>query len=295
MSPQDLKGEQPLLQRSWLGITSILPHDEGHPFPTSQNQWVPHAVTLPTEQDSSCNHHQCLSPHPHQPRWSQRAVLWGPWSPHKATLLGDKLIILGNFNARVSKVGNDWKGVLGSHSVGNLNSNSLLLLSKCAEHRLCITSTIIYQADKYKTTWMHPRSKQWHLIAFVIVKQRDIQDIRITHTTHGAECWTDHRLVRPILKLHIVPTQCKHPKFIRSPFNMARLSHPYHCNRFWEPFDERLKASASHAEDSSENWCQFKKIITETAKTVLGTKKCEHQDWFDENDEFTTQLLHVKN
>ena len=63
----------------------------------------------------------------------------------------------------------------------------------------------------------------WHLIDFVIVKQRDIHNVRMTCAMHSTECWTDHRLVRSILKLHIAPTQCKHPKVIRSPFNMATL------------------------------------------------------------------------
>ena len=44
----------------------------------------------------------------------------------------EKVIILGDFNSGVGKVSDDWKGVLGPHGVGNLNSNSLLLLSKCA-------------------------------------------------------------------------------------------------------------------------------------------------------------------
>ena len=161
--------------------------------------------------------------------------------------------------------------------MGNLNSNHLLLLNICAKHMLCITNTIFHQAEKYKTTWMHRRSKQWHLIDFVIVKQRDIQDVMITHAMHGAECWTDHRLVKSIIKLHIAPSQCKCPKVIRSPFSMSKLRHTYHYNRFGETLDEKLKASEPHAEDSSEKWSQIK-IITETAKAILGPKKHEYQD-----------------
>ena len=73
---------------------------------------------------------------------------------------GDTLLLLGDFNARVGTDYTDWKGVLGPHGMGKMNSNGLLLLSLCAENNLTITNTLFRQADKYKSTWMHPRSKQ---------------------------------------------------------------------------------------------------------------------------------------
>ena len=50
--------------------------------------------------------------------------------------------------------------------------------------------------DKFKTTWLHPGSKQGHLIAFLLARRRDIADVQIVLAMRGAECWTDHRLVR---------------------------------------------------------------------------------------------------
>ncbi|KAJ4926044.1 hypothetical protein JOQ06_008228 [Pogonophryne albipinna] len=80
----------------------------------------------------------------------------------------DKLILLGDFNARVGRNHHLWRGTLGREGVGNTNSNGILLLTKCSEHNLVITNTLFRQKTKFKTSWMHPRSKLWHLIDYVL-------------------------------------------------------------------------------------------------------------------------------
>ena len=59
----------------------------------------------------------------------------------------NKLVIFGDFNVRVGRDYSNWEGVL-----GKINDNGVLLLSKCAEHCLCITNTLFRIADKYRTT-----------------------------------------------------------------------------------------------------------------------------------------------
>ena len=53
-----------------------------------------------------------------------------------------KLILLGDFNARVGTYHQTWEGVIGPEGVGKCKSNGLLHLRKCAEHELLITKTV---------------------------------------------------------------------------------------------------------------------------------------------------------
>ena len=71
----------------------------------------------------------------------------------------DKLLVLGDFNARVGSDHIAWDGIKGKHSIGRCNSNGRLLLQACSQHNLIITNTLFQQAAKRKTTWMHPKAK----------------------------------------------------------------------------------------------------------------------------------------
>ena len=142
-----------------------------------------------------------------------------------ATPRTDKLILLGDFTARVGTDHQTWEGVIGSEGVGKCNSNGLLLLRKCAEHDLLITNTVFKLPNRNKTSWMHPRSKHWHLIDYVIVRRTDRQDVRVTKTMCGADCWTDHRLVVSKLNLRIQPARRPQGKKAPKRLDVSKLNH----------------------------------------------------------------------
>ncbi|KAK2164624.1 hypothetical protein LSH36_61g09069 [Paralvinella palmiformis] len=85
---------------------------------------------------------------------------------------------------------------MGKHGIGKCNSNGELLLVLCSEYELIVTNTMFKQKDERKTNWMHTRSRHWHMIEFIITRRRDKMDIHSTRAMRGANCWTDHKMLR---------------------------------------------------------------------------------------------------
>ena len=108
----------------------------------------------------------------------------------------DKLLLLGDFNARVGKDFTTYEGVIGKHGKGNKISNGDLLLNFCTQKELCITNTFFCQPDKNYFTWKHPRSKHWHLLDYVIIRRTSLSEVMCTKAMRGAECSTDHYMVK---------------------------------------------------------------------------------------------------
>nr|VZI07880.1 unnamed protein product [Spirometra erinaceieuropaei] len=218
----------------------------------------------------------------------------------------NKLIVLGDFNARVGTYHTAWRGVLDPHGLRGSNDNGLLLLRTCAEHRLTLTNTFFCLPVREKATWRHPRSRQWHLLDYLLVRRRDQRDVLVTKAIAGADGWTDHRLVISKMRIRLQPRRRPQGKRPPGKLNVALLSLPAHRLHFSNELAQRLDnlpiaAAADDAASAAENtsvenrWCQLRDTVQSTALAVLGRAPRQHRDWFDDNDAAIRNLLAVKN
>ena len=206
----------------------------------------------------------------------------------------DKLIILGDFNARVGTDHHTWQNIIGKNGVGKCNSNGLLLLRTCASHDLLITNTVFRQANRFKTTWMHPRSKHWHLIDYIIVRQADRQDVKVTRVIPLAECWTDHRLVISKLTFTIKAKRRPQGKKLPKRINVSKLNVPANADQLASKMTDKLTTLEFGRTNPDDEWSSFRDTVHSIAYETLGSTVKRHQDWFDENDDQIQDLLATK-
>ncbi|KAL8583564.1 hypothetical protein ACOMHN_028335 [Nucella lapillus] len=92
-----------------------------------------------------------------------------------------------------------------------------------------------------KTTWIHARSRHWHLIDYVIIRAKDRQDVQITKAVCGADCWTDHRLIVSKLKFSIQQKRRPQGQKVAKKLNITKLKCPHTVQKLQLNLDNKLE------------------------------------------------------
>ena len=170
-----------------------------------------------------------------------------------------------------------WNGVV------CITSNGLRLLTLCDEKNLTISNTIFRMRSWLKTSLMHPRSKHWQLIDFVIARRADLRGVKKTAAIRSAEGLTDHRFIASnmVWKVHPRPRKVGVTK---RKLNWEAL---YSAERREQI---QFKVNSALRSNSEGKLCvldsvlkHFVTIVRELAVDTIGFKTKHHRDWFDGN------------
>ena len=120
-------------------------------------------------------------------------------------------------------------------------------------------------------------------------------DVKVTRAMRGAECWTDHRLIRSKLNLVVKPKVNKMKANPPRKFDVKRLAaNPEIQAVLIQGLDQTLPASGESFPDAELHWMALRDGLLRTAEGTIGFKKRHHQDWFDENNVEISELLFKK-
>ena len=182
----------------------------------------------------------------------------------------DKLIFAGDFNARVGCEQDKWDRVIGSHGTGKCNFNGEMLLALCSEFGLVITNTVFMHKERHKVTWMNPRSKHWHLLDYVITRKDDQNDVKDTRVMRGADCGTDHQMVRSRLSFSVPKSHMRSKAKPPSRLDTGKIK----VNKTKAELKEEMSKALRDCEvlekitDVEAQWKAFRTAVYSTAEKV---------------------------
>ena len=193
---------------------------------------------------------------------------------------GDLILIAGDFNAHVGSAQSGWQNIMGKFGVGETNDNGFRLRSFAAANELMIGNSLFRHPLKHQLSWRAPNGKDISLLDYVLVNARFRTSLRDVRVMRGADCGTDHHLVRALVQLRL--------KRQRKPANVVRqrewskLAEPACKQQFQISLSNRFAALAELNIDVKEKAERFAVIVSECAKEICPPPRKRTQAWISD-------------
>ena len=219
----------------------------------------------------------------------------------------DNYVMLGDFNARVGsrQDGDEWWNVRGPHGIGETNEAGKELLTFLSMNEATVCNTWYEKKRIYKATWQHPKTKWWHCIDYAIVKQGYRRWCKDVAVVRGAECNTDHHMLRMKLDVRMKagPRRSQERGCSKGRFDVAKLQGASVDEEgemtIRGKYQQRVGEGVNRAWDGEgsveEKWEVMKAALCESAQLLLGRTKRRDPDWFQESIQILKPFLEERN
>lgn len=191
---------------------------------------------------------------------------------------------MGDFNA---KIGNElWhRGTTGGHSLhDDSNDNGERLINFASSRNLVISSTCFPHRNIHKQTWRSPDSRTVNQIDHVLTCKRWASSVMDVRSFRGANCDSDHHLVRTLYRCRISSlrqSKSSPPRIFEVEKLLTESTAEEYARALQQKLAPVLVNSGSKA--ASEQWCDLRNTIKDVAETVIGFKPRRiRNDWFDQ-------------
>ena len=136
---------------------------------------------------------------------------------------------------------------------------------------------------------MHPKSKHWHLIDYVITRRRDVRLLGSPKPCVVLNAgWI--RLIITKLNVCIQPPHQPQGKRVTKRFIISKLQSPPVRQLLYADLKLKLPKLKMSKTDVESNWTALKDLFYSNVLHHLGHNKHKHQDWFDENNKIQKLL-----
>ena len=135
---------------------------------------------------------------------------------------------------------------------------------------MVITNTLFFLLTHNKTSWIHPGSKYWYLNDYIITRNKDAKDIRVTKAMCGADCWRDHRLILSKVNLKTAPKRCPESKKVCKKLDVSRLKHKPTAEVLHSDLNKKLENLTLGKALVEDDWTALKDMVYSTVFEHLG-------------------------
>ena len=193
---------------------------------------------------------------------------------HRAVPKSDKLIILGDFNAKVGTPKDD--DVCGGWSVGERNCRGDMVVDMCQTNDLSLVNTDFQHSRARLTTWRSPDHQTENTIHYVLTRKKDRSSVTDAIALGGADADSDHKLLKATLRWKWRSKRTSHATARVNVHALASLKEQFN------------NTTADYAQESD----NFEQALISASKDVLTTRTANRGNKFISDE--TLELIGKK-
>ncbi|XP_071823877.1 craniofacial development protein 2-like [Apostichopus japonicus] len=184
----------------------------------------------------------------------------------------ERLILMGDFNAKIGTDQNTWSPAMGRFGLGKINERGEKLLEFCMLNKLTVCSTHFQHKDCRKVTWTSPCGKYKNMIDFIITQQENLTTFKNCRSYCSADVGSDHNLV--LATVLSAPVKVKRLKTTPKSYDVSRL----HNSLIAEEFRAKIGGAFEpllHLEDTDVEtlWEKFKNTTNKVTEETVGFQR----------------------
>mgnify|MGYP000153190231 CR=1 FL=1 len=187
-------------------------------------------------------------------------------------------------NAKVGKQSDS--PYIGQYSLHDVSNNNGERLSDFASSKnLVIISTICPHKKIHLQTWMSPDGKTKNQIDHVLINKRHASDILDVRSQRGADCDSDHFMVRIKYRARISMLQRFKGQKTQK-YDVNKLKNIELAKEYRRTIEQQLDQQVSQNINLEQRWARIKGSIKLSAVEVLDVQSTQPRNhWFDEDCE----------
>ena len=133
------------------------------------------------------------------------------------------------------------------------------------------------------------------MIDYVIIRRKDLGDIKCTRAMRGPDCFTDHFLIKATFKFAIQRMFSRTRPQQKRRLNVKRLTEPEQQIILEQATTSALENQTEEQETLDEEWERLHHAVYQAAAATQGYVKRKNADWFSDNEQGIRTAIEERN
>lgn len=199
----------------------------------------------------------------------------------------DLVLVMGDMNAKVGSRNDNYKPIMGTQGLGDMNDNGQLFADFCLENDLVIGGSLFPHKTKHKATWVSPDHITENQIDHIAVSRRHRRSLLDVRVKRGADVASDHHVlsVKMQLKLRNYPTTTMGRQKLAIELlkdENKKEQFEVEVNNRYEVLRHLMQQETDTGLTLEDLWDNMKKVWKEPAESILGKKQRSNKPWISQ-------------